>query len=90
MEHIKTSGKFEGCPTFVPYFWDRMLEGFASDEKYIDDVLVSTFRIIPDDRKLFPELKGFRYINLWEDGNGFVYYQLTCGKMVPKTGFKYS
>lgn len=29
---VRRPGKFEGCPSYVPYFYDQMLNGFCSED----------------------------------------------------------
>jgi hypothetical protein len=64
----KVPGKFEGCAPYIPYFWDTFLNGMADS----DDGDVLTFQVDSDDRALFPELKGRRYVKLVETNDGFV------------------
>ena len=66
---IRSPGKFEGEPVYVPYFWDAYLEGFADE----DDGEVLTFRVTAEDRAEFPELDGVTTVRLWETDQGFVY-----------------
>lgn len=61
-------GRFEGERRYVPYFWEQYLEGGADD----DDGKVLTFRIIDEDRSLFPELKGRQTVRLCQMDTGFV------------------
>jgi len=65
----KGPGKFEGCAPYVPYFWDIGMNGFAD----VDDGPTWKFRVDDDDRALFPELKGRRWVSLYESDSGFVY-----------------
>jgi hypothetical protein len=68
---IRSPGKFEGEPRYVPYFWDAYLNGMADD----DDGVTLTFDVNDDDRKLFPELEGVKHVYLEESDQGFVYSQ---------------
>ena len=65
---IMSPGKFEGEKVYAPYFYDDSLNGLW--EKNRDDVLycVPTF----EEHKMFPELKGKRFIHITEDDQGFV------------------
>jgi hypothetical protein len=66
---IRSPGKFEGEPRYVPYFWEAYLNGMADD----DDGTVLTFHVTAEDRKMFPELRGVRNVYLEESDQGFVY-----------------
>uniref|UniRef100_A0A6M3JYZ0 Uncharacterized protein n=1 Tax=viral metagenome TaxID=1070528 RepID=A0A6M3JYZ0_9ZZZZ len=65
---VRSPGKFECEARYVPYYWAIGLDGFADD----DDGTVFSFRITPEDRVLFPELRRRRVIRLMETNNGFV------------------
>jgi hypothetical protein len=66
---IESPGKFEGEMLYVPYFWEAYLDGFADT----DDGRVLGFKIVPEDRAMFPELsKRKRTIRLIEREDGFV------------------
>jgi hypothetical protein len=64
---IRSPGKFEGEPIYVPYFWEVYLEGFG--EEMGDYVL---FDVEPSDIVEFPELKGKTMVKLTENDQGFV------------------
>jgi hypothetical protein len=66
---IRSPGKFEGEPRYVPYFYEVFMNGMADD----DDGVVLTFRVTAEDRKMFPELRGVRNVYLEESDQGFVY-----------------
>lgn len=66
---ISSPGKFEGCPRYVPYFWERALEGFSDDDGR-GNIRIA---VIPEDKDIFPELKKRRSIKLRSDDQGFVY-----------------
>lgn len=66
---IRSPGKFEGEPVYVPYYWNVYLEGFASS----DDGKVLSFTVEPEERWMFPELKGRRVVKLRCDDSGFVW-----------------
>lgn len=74
---IRSPGKFEGEPAFVPYFWGLALEGFADN----DDGRVYTFRFNPSDRdtllREWPMLVKWlgrkRKLHLIENDQGFVH-----------------
>ena len=74
---IKSPGKFEGEPIYVPYFWDLALEGEADvSEENADGDLIDSFDIRPEDVAEFPELKGATRITLMEDNSGFGFSHL--------------
>ena len=55
---IRTLGKFEGEPIYVPYFWDLCLQGM-----YAEDINGVFFRPLDSsDHTLWPEL----YLNTWD------------------------
>lgn len=66
---IRSPGKFEGEPVYVPCFWDIALE-MGSDEMGENDEDV--FYPTDEDRKHWPELGGVRVLILWESSDGFV------------------
>jgi hypothetical protein len=59
---IVTPGKFVGQMLYVPYFWDKYLNGLADDTT--GDII--TFFITDEDRQEFPELGQARVITLLE------------------------
>jgi len=65
---IRSPGKFEGCPVYVPYFWDIYLNGFADR----DDGNYLGFDVTAEDKTEFPELKRRRTVRLVEIASGFV------------------
>lgn len=69
---IVSPGKFENEPTYVPYFWDKGLDGFSDDEEYDGDTPIWVFRVDAEDRKRFPSLRGIKTVRVWEDSSGFV------------------
>jgi hypothetical protein len=55
---IRTLGKFEGEPIYVPYFWDCAMQGM-----YAEDVNGVFFMPLDaDDHAMWPEL----YLNSWD------------------------
>lgn len=66
---IRSPGKFEGEPIYVPYFWDEYLNGGA-DEEDEDGVLI--FIVTEEDRDQFPELKTGDRIGLVQTSDGFI------------------
>ena len=83
---IRTPGKFEGEPRWVPYFWDLALEGEGEisypdapydpenpDEDTTEGAnLVTYFSVSTDDVDKFPELGYVDDVWIWEDSQGFV------------------
>lgn len=73
---IRSPGKFEGKPRWVPYFRDKGLEGFAdldlpeSDEGHVP---LWGFIVTEDDVALYPELAGVYAVSVEESDTGFVY-----------------
>lgn len=66
---IRSPGKFEDCPVWAPYYWDRGLAGFADDH----DGRRSTFTVADHEREMFPELTNARHVHLVDDDQGFVH-----------------
>jgi hypothetical protein len=78
---IKSPGKFEGEPVFVPHFWSLALEGFSDG----DDGRVLTFKFQHNETpgqqcaefNEWPELKTWlgrkRTLRLIENEQGFVH-----------------
>ena len=66
---IRNPGKFEGEMLYVPYFWDKALQG-AADR---DDGKVFGFDISLEEKAMFPELgKRRRTVKLYQREDGFV------------------
>ena len=72
---IRHPGKFEGEPTYAPYFWDAVLDGGGDEEVIADDgqTPVSFFNVLPEDREKFPSLANVTRVEIWEDQDGFVH-----------------
>ena len=66
---IQSLGKFENEPVYAPHFWSMGLEGFADS----DNGRIYRFKLTADDKAAWPELKGRRWLSLWEDEQGFVH-----------------
>ena len=74
---IVSPGKFELENIWAPYFWDIAMEGGAEEITTPHNPHpVSRVPIEPDDVQQFPELDGFRAVELFEDDNGFVYCEV--------------
>jgi hypothetical protein len=67
---ITTPGKFQGELVYVPYFWEKGLDGWADDELGDEGYLFFT---TPEDAKEFPELRGKDRVIVREREDGFVY-----------------
>lgn len=68
-ECIVTPGKFEREALYVPYFWDKGLDGWADAEADNGDFI---FIVMPEDFSEFPELRSKKAVRLHEDEQGFV------------------
>ena len=76
---ITDPGKFQSEPTYVPYFWDMVMNGFG-DVEYDDfGNMVDIFEVDDTDRAKFPDLGDAKVIRLWESEQGFVYHELSMG-----------
>lgn len=65
---IRSPGKFEGEPLYVPYFWDAFMNGMADS----DHQGILGFDVTEEDKKEFPELKRRRVVKLSEREDSFV------------------
>jgi hypothetical protein len=65
---IVTPGKFAGQILYVPYFWDKYLNGSADDAT----AGFITFFITEEERKEFPELREAETITLVEIGRTLI------------------
>ncbi len=69
---IRTPGKFEGEPTYAPYFWSDYLNG-AWEE--VGDLAIAPLE--PADFSEFPEIPSrAEYVALEESSEGFVHVEL--------------
>ena len=66
---VKGPGKFEGCARYTVFYYDCLLSGEGEEEQ---DGWVR-FDVRPEDVRMFPELSEIKYVDLFEDGNGFIY-----------------
>ena len=76
MTMIKEPGRFEGEPTYAPYFYDLMLNGDGEDiqgEGSDDETIYTIFGVGPEDVEEFPDLEGVDVIVLWQSNSGLVY-----------------
>lgn len=70
---IKSPGKFEQEPVYVPYYWDLVLDGGPDEQVDDEDGTVhAIFEIDMTDVEMWPELGITRKLDLWEDSQGFV------------------
>lgn len=82
---IKSPGKFEGEMLFVPYLWDKVMDGMAGNEIYLDETVYTCLEISQEDKSEFPEdLSNVFGAILWENSQGFVY----C-KTFDEKGYKF-
>lgn len=72
---IQSPGRFEGEPTYVPYFYYLYLDGDGSDDG--NEIM---FRVLSEDRAMFPELDGVKRIYLNVTDNGFVCHRIESQK----------
>lgn len=75
MDMVPGPGKFEGEPTFVPHFYDVMLDGASDVSMFDGDTPVEIFIVDADDVRKFPDLEGTYAVAIWESEQGFVYHQ---------------
>lgn len=66
---ITTSGKFEGEAAYVPYYWEKGLDGWADDEP---DEVSYMFYVTKEDLSEFPELAGKDRVVVFVRDDGFV------------------
>lgn len=81
VEHgiIRSPGKFEAEPVYVPHFYNLWLDGGADDEETSgDDDGAGTlvFNLTDDDRRDWPELGNARVLRLCQDSYGFVHSEV--------------
>lgn len=69
---IMSPGRFQGAPTYVPFYWELGLDGNAD----ADDGETYTFKLDASDLAFWPELEGCIAVRLWTDDLGFVKYGL--------------
>lgn len=67
-------GKFEGEAYYVPYFYDRMLNGDETQTLYDDGVPVAVFDVDADDRAAFSLDSDIVAVALWETNDGFIMF----------------
>lgn len=88
MATIKTPGKFEGEPEWLPSYWDDTLNGFE-DEILIDDSCetpFSVFKLDTDDKARLGEDydESTPYLIIWEDGQGFVRHRFASAQSMDR------
>jgi hypothetical protein len=66
---VQRPGKFEGESRYVPYFWTAY-DGDYEQYKY--GYYIACYKVRPEDKVLFPELKRRKVIKLIETNDGFV------------------
>jgi hypothetical protein len=70
---IRSPGKFEGEPSWVPEYWGMVLEGM-SDESFEVGNGVEVDIFILDGNDDLVETDGYYAVALWENEMGFVYH----------------
>jgi hypothetical protein len=88
-EAVSSPGKFEGEPIYTPYFWEQTLDGATPETDHLCEEeheeecenysYFYPLEILPSEKDIFPELKEYAVIEIWEDSNGFVYHNLVKG-----------
>lgn len=68
---ITSPGKFEGEEDYAPYFYEQMLDGMVDEEFDTVDGVVDVFRVTPDDRREFPQLRGRDKVAFLNTDQGF-------------------
>jgi hypothetical protein len=66
---ICSPGRFEGEMLYVPYFWEKGVDGWQ-DEEEEDGTLV--FFVMPEDSTQFPELRSKTEVRLYQRDDGFI------------------
>jgi hypothetical protein len=66
---IVNPGEFEDERVYVPYFWDKYLNGYGNED--LESGIIS-FSPSNEEYKMFPELWPNRILKLQSDENGFV------------------
>ena len=66
---ITTPGRFEGERLYIPYFWERALDGWQDVE---EDDGTAVFFIMPEDCEEFPELKSKTEVRVIQREDGFI------------------
>ena len=70
---IKSPGKFEGCPLYVPAFWDDVGAGYSDETIETLTGPVGIIFLTEDDRGEFPELGPYVALGLWKENDGSVH-----------------
>jgi hypothetical protein len=68
---IPSPGRFEGEPTYVPYFWNSFLRAERGEGGRSRGAFV-TFDVRPADRLRFPALEYASRVILWQNDDGLV------------------
>lgn len=72
-ENIKSPGKFEGNPPWVPLLWDRVMSGFSDISLHDGTMAIDAFRLDKEIAALTGlEADPGRYVALWSSDDGFV------------------
>jgi hypothetical protein len=73
---IRTPGKFEGEPAYVPYFWDAVGNGFSETLHWSGDEVTDIVEIGEEDRAEWPEIPADAVAIHIQEMGGFVYGEL--------------
>jgi len=73
-EQVRGPGKFGGEQPYVPYFYDRSLDGGADEEASYPEGggWVGIMEVQAEDRRMFPELRGKKKVAFYERSDGIV------------------
>ena len=71
---IVSPGKFEGEPIHTVYFYDLVMDSCQDDTIYDEyDDTIDVFNLTPERHEMFPELVGYKQIQIAESEQGFVH-----------------
>ena len=65
---VRSPGKFEGEPLYVPYYWGEYLDGGADD----DEGCTLKFNVTTEERKALGIPKRKKVVRIMETEQGFV------------------
>ena len=71
---VNGPGKFEGEEIYSPYFYDIGLDDGPDEiiDNFYDYGTIYLFKVMKEDRALFPELKGVYTVSQVETNDGFI------------------
>lgn len=74
---IRSPGKFQGEPSWVAEYYERVMNGDYDELDERTDRF--TFILEDEDFGMYPALVGFTKLYIWEDSQGFVRHELSKG-----------